>query len=336
MTSNRVPFGSFFSCSAACMVAQAVALAASAVSLAAPAPGGDCVVEIVALEDKCDFLQDQNGLELEVRCGAGVTVTNGQAFTVGGTINFAPGGIGATVVWNCSFTVATGFTITAENCEFCKGELCRANQKIKVTVCEGFWPWSDPKVTSEYIAGISTFSESCRSDNETRCYCKRKSKKCPCGIDAPPSESQSDLGTGTLRGAVSLEYSQVRGADRDERVATGIDDMCMLDVALFRRFFESIDLEPTTVDVAVVGSEGEIELHAVESFLAKLADREQVLVDGKRLDVNGDGSVDEQDMSIVLQSMGATVESGPFDYRADLDANGKVSEDDLQILQDAI
>jgi hypothetical protein len=36
-----------------------------------------------------------------------------------------PRRIGATVNWSGSLTVATGFTITAENCEFCKGEPCR-------------------------------------------------------------------------------------------------------------------------------------------------------------------------------------------------------------------
>lgn len=312
-------------------VAVGVALPADA-ALVNAAEGG-CTVTMVNLTDRCEFLKDLGGLDIEVRCGAGVTITNGQQFSVGGSVNFAPGGVGGSVNWSCTFVTAVAFTIAAENCEFCKGELCLTNQKVKVTVCPGFWPWSDPKVDSQYIAGNSAVTEECRSDAETRCYCKRKGKKCPCGIDTPPSASESDLGSGTVRGAVSFEYAQVRGADLEDRMADGLEDMCMLDVALFRRFFESTDLEATTLDVAVIGSTGSIEMHAVDSFLEKLAAREAALVDGARLDVNEDGVIGDEDLMIVLKSLGATVEGDRFDYRADLDGNGKVSDEDLDILQ---
>jgi len=319
---------------ATAMMASSIFGASSAVdaALVNSAERG-CIVTMVNLPDHCQYLKDLNGLVVEARCGAGVTVTNGQQFSVGGSVNFAPGGVGGSVNWSCTFVTAVAFTITAENCEFCKGELCLTNQKVKVTVCPGFWPWSDPKVDSQYIAGNSAVTEECRSDAETRCYCKRKGKRCPCGIDTPPSASESDLGSGTIRGAVSFEYAQVRGADLEDRIANGIEDMCMLDVALFRRFFESTELEPTTLDAAVIGSTGLIEMHPVDSFLEKLAAREAALVDGARLDVNGDGSVGDEDLMIVLQSLGATVEGDRFDYRADLDGNGKVSDEDLDILQ---
>lgn len=274
-----------------------------------------------------------------VSCGASTTISIGQSVNWG--FQFAPGGVGGRV--GGSITVTQSYSVTSGECEECRLAVGLRGYKLKKTECwiKPFWPWNDPylQTTFEVIPGSASISKLCESSPEISCMCKAAGNDCACdpagGIGTAGTSGQSPA---VPRSSTSFDIAQFRATDASMRYPTRLAELSRHDLHVLRHIAASpLNNRENELFILVFDAD-HIESHSNREFDQIVAAIDEELVDGgKFLDVDGNGDLDDRDLSIVLANFGGGREpSEPFDHFADLDANGVVDEVDVMIISNAL
>ena len=297
-----------------------------------------------------------------VSCGACKTIAVGA--TISYSIVITPGGVGGTV--GGSVTVTESFTVCADECNQCNFAVATTDATVLETTCwKTPWRFWLPKykvVTYEIIdEGTVSLIPDCKTSESISCLCRASGHDCECSVDPPiPADEEArrnGSGSAISNPAISLDVRQFLETDTSGRAVGGMKSLSRHDLVVLAACLPlerptlgkaavrpSLDTTPViTADAderrfALVFGEELIEIHDARSVRKTIAKIDQSLVaSGAHLDVDGNGVVDQDDVQIVLENIGA--QGGvdrAFDHYADVDANGTIDDRDLMLVSAAI
>lgn len=258
-------------------------------------------------------------------CGSEVTISIAKSHSFSGSVTCLAAEIGY------SFEVqhGTSLTLTAGECEVCRPQICVVGGKVIASVCPSFWPWGSPSTKTDYAPGITALTQKCETSPAIQCLCRGQGADCVCE-EGSTETHQDELKRAKSVGSTAFGLKQVRGGDSTGREIAGLDSLCRLDIVLLKDAVGQLGIAPASAQVHLIGSDGSVEILRASTFSQTLEERLASLVQsGEYLDVNDDGAIDQGDIAVVLQEMGKSLGQEAFDYRADVNADGKVTELDL-------
>lgn len=262
-------------------------------------------------------------------CGSEVVISIAKSHTFTGVITCEGSTWGGEFGYSFQVQNGTSLTLKAGECEVCRPRICVVGGKVTARVCPSWWPWGDPTVKTDYTPGTTALTQKCETSPAIQCLCRDQGADCVCAEGATETH-EDELKRAKSVGSTSFGLKQIRGGDSTGRHIAGLDSMCRLDIVLLKGAMSQLGIAPTSAQVHLLGSDGSVEILKAGEFSQTLEARLAAMIDsGAYLDVNEDGKINAGDVAVVLQEMGKSLGQEPFDYRADVDADGKVTELDL-------
>ena len=301
-----------------------------------------------------------------VSCGACKTISAGT--TISYSIVITPGGVGGSI--GGSVTVTHGFQVCAGECNMCNFAVATTDARYIEETCWDY-PWYDVfgwgrvyKTVSRRILDPGTVSiiPQCHESESISCLCRAAGHSCECdgdgGPPVPDDRPRRDRQASAISNPVtSVDVRQFLTTDTSGRTARGLKGLSRHDLVVLSACLPldrpNVGIAPSrpgstknpkdisTQDkgrIALVFDGESVEIHNPKSLrdVIKKLDR-SIVSSGAHLDVDGNGVVDQVDVQIVLQNLGARggVDLA-FNHYADVDANGTVNDQDLMLVTAAL
>lgn len=164
------------------------------------------------------------------------------------------------------------------------------------------------------------------------CLCETLGHDCNCAGGDEPQSSITHLYALPAEDCFTIDLAEFRQGDMYGAAIQGLDDLCLLELALLRRFIDNcgIACEGGTVLFRVAdGGLVSIPTHAVTKAIST---REAILSQtGVYKDVNRDGQVDGVDLGELILQSTRSMNAESIDHRADLNADGLIDSRDIEV-----
>lgn len=322
------------------------------------------VWEFVAFRANCGPLSVQDGeiplaptcfdlpLSPWVSCGAGVT------FTASGEASFQ---FGLDCIGSVEAGISLGFSgshgIQSAPCNRCIGSICFQNATLGLRAMQRSVPqWGpDGNIEPNEFGGLlasrrcttitgyrverytlvtlrpgnPTFNQRCEPND---CLCQMQGQSCNCNGQGGGQPTMTERYPLPAEDTYTITLPEFRQGDMHRAPIAGLDDLCLLELALLRRFVDSCGIACESGTVLLRVSDGgfiSMPTHAVTKAIAL---REAIL--GESLlykDVNRDGRIDGADLGEIILQTTRSMNGETIDQRADLNADGLIDSRDIEV-----
>lgn len=322
------------------------------------------VWEFVAFRTECGPLELEDGdvplprtcfdipVSPWVACGTSVT------FTASAETSFSFG-------IDCIGSVEAGFSLGAsmsvevgsEPCKACIGSICFEDATLGLRAMQRSVPqWTPDESVEPHEFGGLLVSKKCttitgyRAERYTLvtlrpgtpkvakrcrpndCLCEMLGNDCNCAGDGEPQSSITPLYPVPAEDCFTIDLAEFRQGDMHGAPIESLDDLCLLELALLRRFIDSCGIACEGGTVLLRTANGGLLPIPTHAITKSISTREAILVQTNRYkDVNRDGRVDGVDLGELILQSTRSMNAELIDQRADLNADGLVDSRDVQV-----
>ena len=285
-------------------------------------------------------------------CGASVS------FTASAETSFSLG-------IDCIGSVEAGFSLGAsmsvevasEPCKRCIGSICFEDATLGLRAMQRSVPqWTPDGSVDPHEFGGLLFSKKCatitgyRTERYTLvtlrpgtptvgkrceprdCLCEMLGNDCNCAGDGGPQSSITPLYPVPAEDCFTIDLAEFRQGDMHGAPIGSLDDLCLLELALLRRFIDSCGIACEGGTVLLRTADGGLLPVPTHAIAKSISTREAILVQTNVYkDVNRDGHVDGVDLAELILQSTRSMNAELIDQRADLNADGLIDNRDLQV-----
>jgi hypothetical protein len=287
-----------------------------------------------------------------VSCGAGVT------FTASGEVGlqFSLACIGG-VEAGISVGLSGSHSIQSSPCNRCIGSICFQSAMLGLRAMQRSVPqWQpdgniDPnefggllaskrcKIITGYRTerytlvtlrpGNPTFNQRCEPND---CLCQMQGQDCHCDGQRSGQSTMTERYPIPAEDTYTITLSEFRQGDMYRAPIADLDDLCLLELALLRRFVDSCGIACESGTVLLRVSDGGFRSMPTYAVTKAIALREAIL--GESLlykDANRDGRIDGTDLGEIILQTARSMNGETIDQRADLNADGLIDSRDIEV-----
>lgn len=295
-----------------------------------------------------------------VGCGAHEELCHkdGVTITVGVTCPLFPGGPELELSVQLTKSIERCLTCRPDECDIENLRICWPDGRMKLWRCYRRipveWEWisgnckritkwrTEWYYTTEFLPGSISPVAGCNKINAA-CYCKHAfNRDCDCDDAAEPADGTNPAHNIALDdteefGTITIEVFQVIDRLPHEPPAVAIEDFNAQETAVLRSILEHTKQRMeyhAAMAVALVFENGDTVsgmFETIESLVSLQYEWTQTSV--VSLDLNGNGTVDQSDLQLLLDAVQKSRHGALYSTRFDLNGDGLICELDIEVFE---